>query len=128
MITLFISRYEMVVLSFFIVMALYAISKYMLAIHIELSAKIRKMSDEELWSRFDNLSEDYEQKATYLKGQELAHILEEWKKRKLLKNMTNSELAGRYQQLATEYEQTPTFWKKKELTLFRTEVEKRSLL
>lgn len=128
MITLFILSYEMFALSFFSVLALYAVSKYMLAIHQEMSAKVRKMSDEELVNRFHTLSEDYEQKATYLKGQELAHILEEWKKRKLLKNMTDSELAGRYQQLSTEYEQTPTFWKKKKLALFRTEAEKRALL
>ena len=50
------------------------------------------MTDTELIVHFRSLAEDYNRKATYRKGQELAHLLKERKRRKLLEKMSDTEL------------------------------------
>ncbi|MCM1323669.1 MAG: hypothetical protein NC218_05870 [Acetobacter sp.] len=126
MITLIISKSEFIAaLIFLTLMAIYGLSSLMLAKHRELSLKVQKMSDAQLLDQFKALSEDYEKKATFWKGQELREILEERKKRRLIKQISDAELMERYHLIQKDNEQAPTYWKKRELAYFREEVEKR---
>lgn len=106
-------------------MAMYGLSSWILAKSRELSVKVSKMSDAELLDRFKNLAKDYEAKPAYWKGQELAEIMRERKKRRLIKQVSDAELMERYNHLRKDIEQAPTYWKKRELDYFHEEVEKR---
>lgn len=129
MMTLFIFNGKMMyVFIFLALLVLNAVSNYMLTLHKELYSKVCHMTDTELIVHFRSLAEDYNRKATYRKGQELAHLLKERKRRKLLEKMSDTELNDCYRQLVTSFEQAPTFWKGKELAYYREEVEKRHLL
>lgn len=129
MVTLFIISGEALIgSSLFVLLALYGLSSYMLSFHRELDSRISNLSDEALIERFHSLAEDYDKSPSYKKGQELAHILNARKKRKLLDNVTDAELATYYHRLTAAYEQAPTYWKKQELAYYNKEVEKRHLL
>lgn len=128
MITLFVSNEELIAsLILAVLLVLYGWSKYSLAKHIELDAQIRNMSDEELIERFNGLIAEYEQKATYWKGQELAAILSAREKRELLKNVSDADLIDQFIRLKADYEKVQTFWKRKELLYYKKEIEKRKL-
>jgi len=129
MITLFISKGEIISsLILFALLGLYGLSGFMLRKHNQLFAQISSMTNGELLKHFQELLEDYEKKATFWKGQELAEIFKEKEKRGLIKSMPDMELTNYYQNLAKLCVTSPTYWKKKELACLRKEMAKRHFL
>lgn len=125
--TLFIS-YESICLIFFLLLGCYALSRFMLCKLTELSLKIRLIPDDELFQRFQNLSEDYEKKPTFWKGQECREIFEEITKRQLPGKISDELLIDKFREVSGCYEKHQTFWRKKELSVLQEEMKKRKLL
>lgn len=94
----------------------------------ELSLKIRLIPDDELFQRFQNLSEDYEKKPTFWKGQEYREIFEEITKRQLPGKISDELLIDKFREVSGCYEKHQTFWRKKELSVLQEEMKKRKLL
>lgn len=106
-------------------LAMYGLSGYSLRKSQNLTAKIKAMSDDELFSCFDTLKKSYEEKATYWKGQELSRILEERKRRRLFERLSDDEFMVLYNKARTRYEIKSTYWNKREITYYNEELKKR---
>lgn len=109
-----------------VLLAMYGLSGHSFRKSQDLTAKIKAMSDDELFSCFDTLKKSYEEKATYWKGQELSGILEERKQRRLFERLSDGEFMVLYNKARTRYERKSTYWNEREIAYYNDELKKRN--
>lgn len=121
----------MYALILFSLLALYALSLYLMRHTEELDKEVRAMSTAELISNLEALDKAFIEKGAYRIGVKICTILTERYHRGWLKSMSSEELTSRFQhllQLVKPLSFREGFTSRQELAFIKKEMKKRRLL